>query len=248
MELLTTENLFALLSLTALEIVLGFDNIVIMSVLVSKLDKEKQAVARRTGIFLAMLMRILLLLSISWIMMLTNPLFSVLGKDFSGKSLILIFGGMFLIAKATFEIHDNMEEPEHAHEDAAKKKRSAKFWVVIGQIVLLDLVFSLDSVITAVGMAQAIEVMIFAILVSVALMMLFAKAIGDFIHTHPTFKILALSFLFLVGVMLVSEGLGEHVEKGYIYFSMCFSLMVEFINQRMRSKVTRTKKAKAATA
>ena len=248
MELLTTENLFALLSLTALEIVLGFDNIVIMSVLVSKLDKEKQAVARRTGIFLAMLMRILLLLSISWIMMLTNPLFSVLGKDFSGKSLILIFGGMFLIAKATFEIHDNMEEPEHAHEDAAKKKRSAKFWVVIGQIVLLDLVFSLDSVITAVGMAQAIEVMIFAILVSVALMMLFAKAIGDFIHTHPTFKILALSFLVLVGVMLVSEGLGQHVEKGYVYFAMCFSLMVEFINQRIRSKGTRTKKAKAATA
>ena len=248
MELLTTENLFALLSLTALEIVLGFDNIVIMSVLVSKLDKEKQAVARRTGIFLAMLMRILLLLSISWIMMLTNPLFSVLGKDFSGKSLILIFGGMFLIAKATFEIHDNMEEPEHAHEDAAKKKRSTKFWVVIGQIVLLDLVFSLDSVITAVGMAQAIEVMIFAILVSVALMMLFAKAIGDFIHTHPTFKILALSFLVLVGVMLVSEGLGQHVEKGYVYFAMCFSLMVEFINQRIRSKGTRTKKAKAATA
>lgn len=241
MELFTAENLFALLSLTGLEIVLGFDNIVIMSILVGKLPAERQDVARRTGIMLAMFMRIALLLSISWIMMLTKPLFEIAGHEFSGKSLVLLFGGLFLVAKATYEIHDNTEG-DHHDEDAAKKKRSAKFWVVISQIVVLDLVFSLDSVITAVGVAKALEVMIFAIVASVAMMLVFSKSIGNFIQRHPTFKILALSFLVLVGVMLVAEGLGQHIEKGYIYFAMSFSLIVECINLRMKANAGKARK------
>ena len=231
------EDIAALLALTSLEIVLGFDNIVILTVLVSKLPVEQRDVARKIGILLAMLTRILLLLSISWIMLLTEPLFTIFEKTFSGRDLVLLLGGMFLMGKATFEIHDATEK---GHDDEeGLPSRSKSFWVVITQIVLLDVVFSLDSVITAVGMASHLYVMITAIMVSVALMMMFAKKIGTFIEEHPTFKVLALSFLVLVGVMLVAEGFGKHIEKGYIYFAMTFSLAVEFFNLRMRTKGTR---------
>ncbi|MFN8390252.1 MAG: TerC family protein [Bdellovibrionota bacterium] len=242
MEVFTLQNLVALLSLTGLEIVLGFDNIVIMSVMVARLDRDKQDGARRLGILLAMCMRICLLLSISWLMLLTNPLFELFNHSVSGKDLVMLIGGLFLIGKATFEIHENTEGEEH---DEGKPRGAKRFWAVIVQIILLDLVFSLDSVITAVGVADHISVMIFAIIVSVVMMFFFAKGIGNFIHEHPTFKILALSFLVLVGVMLVAEGLGQHIEKGYIYFAMSFSLIVEFFNLRMRTKHLRAKRIKS---
>ena len=237
MEFFTLENMAALLSLTGLEIVLGFDNIVILTVLVGRLPKEQQPKARSLGIILAMVMRILLLLSINWIMMLTNPLFQLGEHPFSGKSLILLLGGLFLIGKATFEIHHSTEGG-HDEADIARR-RLTSFWSVILQIVLLDMVFSLDSVITAVGMASHLGVMIVAICTSVVLMFFFVKPVGKFIEAHPTFKILALSFLVLVGVMLVSESLGKHIEKGYIYFAMSFSLIVEFFNLRMKTKKER---------
>jgi predicted tellurium resistance membrane protein TerC len=231
MEVFTVENLFALLSLTGLEIVLGFDNIVMMSILVAKLETAKRERARGLGIFAAMFMRIALLFSISWLMMLTTPLFEIFGYPFSGRNLILLVGGLFLVGKATFEIHENTEGPR---DHGRSRKASQNFWVVISQIAFLDLIFSLDSVITAVGMANHLSIMVTAIVVSVGMMYFFSKSIGDFIERHPTFKILALSFLVLVGVMLVAEGLGQHIEKGYIYFAMSFSLMVEFCNLRMR--------------
>jgi predicted tellurium resistance membrane protein TerC len=234
MELFTFENLAALVALTSLEIVLGFDNIVILTVLVSKLKPEEQDKARTIGLSLAMLMRILLLFSISWVMLLTKPIFAVAGVEFSGKSLVLLIGGLFLIGKATVEIHDSTEG---GHEKEIKASRLKKFWPVITQILLLDLVFSIDSVITAVGMSNHLPVMVLAIVSSVGLMFFFAKPVGDFIEKHPTFKILALSFLVLVGVMLVAEGFGKHVEKGYIYFAITFSLAVEFINLRMKKNV-----------
>lgn len=238
-DLFTFANLLALLTLTGLEIVLGFDNVVMMSILVDKLEPSKQDTARRLGILLAMLLRILLLLCISWVMLLTEPLFSVSGKELSGKGLILLVGGLFLIAKATFEIHHNVED---AGNDSNKPRNGASnYWGVVGQILVLDLIFSLDSVITAVGMASHLIVMVIAVLSSVALMLLFAKKIGDFIKEHPTFKILALSFLVLVGVLLVVEGLGQHIDKGYIYFAMSFSLIVEFINLKIRSKAQKAK-------
>lgn len=238
-DLFTFGNLLALLTLTSLEIVLGFDNVVMISILVDKLEAAKQDSARRLGIILAMLMRIILLFCISWVMLLTEPLFGLFGKEFSGKSLILLAGGMFLIAKATFEIHHNVED---AGDNSQKPKGKLKsYWAVIGQILLLDLVFSIDSVITAVGMASHIIVMVIAVLASVALMLIFAKRIGDFIKAHPTFKILALSFLVLVGVLLVAEGLGQHIDKGYIYFAMSFSLIVEFLNLKIRSKAHKAK-------
>lgn len=235
MELFTFENLAALVALTSLEIVLGFDNIVILTVLVSKLKAEEQDRARTLGLSLAMLMRILLLFSISWVMLLTKPLFAVAGQEFSGKSLVLLLGGLFLIGKATFEIHDSTEGPHEAV--VSDKRQSKKFWAVILQILLLDIVFSIDSVITAVGMANHLPVMVLAIVTSVGLMFFFAKPVGNFIEAHPTFKILALSFLVLVGVMLVAEGFGKHIEKGYIYFAISFSLVVEFINLRMKRNV-----------
>ena len=238
MELFTLENLAGLLALTGLEIVLGFDNIVILTVLVSKLKAEEQDSARKLGLSLAMLMRILLLFSISWVMLLTKPLFSVFGQEFSGKSLVLLLGGLFLIGKATFEIHDSTEG---GHEKTVSdKKQSKSLWGVIAQILLLDIVFSIDSVITAVGMSNHLPVMVLAIVSSVSLMFFFAKPVGTFIEAHPTFKILALSFLVLVGVMLVAEGFGRHVEKGYIYFAISFSLIVEFINLRMKRNARAT--------
>ena len=232
-ELLTLENLIALLTLTMLEIVLGIDNIVFIVILTGKLDPAKQTKARRLGLFAAMLMRILLLLSIVWIMRLTQPLFQVLGHAFSGRDLILLAGGLFLIGKSTYEIHDNLETKSKPHTTG---RSAASFGSAIFQIMLIDIVFSLDSVITAVGMANHVAIMVMAIVVAVAIMFIFVNAVSDFIDRHPTFKMLALSFLLLVGVMLFAEGLGKHIAKGYIYFAMAFSLMVEVLNMRIRKR------------
>ncbi|MCE9626035.1 MAG: TerC family protein [Deltaproteobacteria bacterium] len=228
-ELFTVENLIALLTLTGLEIVLGIDNIVFIAILTGKLPPEKRGKGRKLGLFLAMGMRILLLLGISWVMGLTRPLFEVLGHSFSGRDLILLVGGLFLIAKATYEIHDKLEGAEHADAGTAAKS----FAATIVQIMFLDIIFSLDSVITAVGMAQHVPIMIAAVVIAVGVMILFAGAVSKFIEQHPTFKILALSFLLLIGVMLTVEGVGQHINKGYIYFAMAFSLFVEVLNIKL---------------
>ncbi len=231
-ELFTSENLIALLTLSSLEIVLGIDNIVFISILVGKLPRERQAQARQLGLFLAMGMRIALLLAISWVMGLTEPLFSiaVIDHPFSGRDLILLFGGLFLVAKATWEIHDKLEGSEHGQA----APRAASFGAILVQIVLLDIVFSLDSVITAVGMASEVAIMVTAVVIAVLVMMVFAGRIGAFIERHPTLKMLALSFLLLIGVVLIADGFGQHVSKGYIYFAMAFSLFVELLNLRLR--------------
>ena len=236
-ELFTSENLIALLTLSSLEIVLGIDNIVFISILVGKLPREQQGKARQIGLLLAMGMRIALLLAISWVIGLTAPLFTlpVLEQEISGRDLILLFGGLFLVAKATWEIHDKLEGAEHG---AGGVRPAASFGAILVQILLLDLVFSLDSVITAVGMARAIWVMVTAVVLAVGAMMVFAGAVSEFVERHPTVKMLALAFLILIGVMLVAEGCGQHVNKGYIYFAMAFSLAVEFLNMRLR-KVTK---------
>jgi predicted tellurium resistance membrane protein TerC len=232
-ELFTSENAIALATLASLEIVLGIYNIVFISILVAKLPKARQAAARRIGLLLAMGMRIALLLAISWVMGLTETLFAVLGHAFTGRDLILLVGGLFLVAKATYEIHDKLEG---GHHDASAP-RAAGFGSILVQIMLLDIVFSLDSVITAVGMAQHVEIMIAAVVIAVGVMMVFAGRIGTFIERHPTLKMLALSFLLLIGVVLIADGFGQHVSKGYIYFAMAFSLFVEVMNIRLR-KVT----------
>lgn len=232
--LLSIENLTALLTLTAMEIVLGIDNIVFIAILVSKLPKEVQKKARQIGILLALVFRILLLLSLSWIMGLTEPWITLFGHGFTGRDIILIAGGLFLVAKSTSEIHHKMNE---AQDDAALKKVAIKgFQAAVIQIMLVDIVFSLDSVITAVGMAQHIAVMIIAVVVSMLIMLWLADPISNFVDRNPTIKILALSFLILIGVMLLVEGMGGHVSKGYIYFAMAFSLAVEMINLRLRKK------------
>ena len=233
MELLTSENLLALLTLTALEIVLGIDNIIFLSILTAKLPPEQRGRGRRIGLAGAMLMRIGLLLALSWVMQLTSPLTTVLGHTISGRDLILLIGGLFLIGKSTWEIHDKLEGHEHA---AGGARPHVSFASIIVQIMLLDIVFSLDSVITAVGMAKHVEIMIAAVVVSVVVMMIFAGAVANFVERHPTIKMLALSFLILIGVMLVAEGFGQHVDKGYIYFAMAFSLLVEMLNIRLRKK------------
>lgn len=230
--LLTTDNLIALATLTGLEIVLGIDNIVFIVILTQKLPAEMQATARRVGLGGAMLMRILLLLAIGWVMGLTEPFFALLSYEFSGRDLILLFGGLFLVGKATYEIHDKLEGAEE-HETGVGK---ASFTSVIVQIMVIDMVFSLDSVITAVGMADEIIIMIIAVVISIGVMLAFAESISSFIEQHPTMKILALSFLILIGTMLMLEGFGKHIDKGYIYFAMAFSLAVEFINVRIRKK------------
>jgi predicted tellurium resistance membrane protein TerC len=231
-ELFTSENLIALLTLTSLEIVLGIDNIVFISILVGKLPRERQAAARRIGLLLAMGMRIALLLAISWVMGLTEPLFTIaaLGQEISGRDLILLLGGLFLVAKATWEIHDKLEGAEHGQA----APRAASFGAILIQIMLLDIVFSLDSVITAVGMARDVEIMVAAVVIAVGVMMAFAGTISAFIERHPTMKMLALSFLLLIGVVLIADGFGQHVSKGYIYFAMAFSLFVEILNLRLR--------------
>ena len=222
----------ALLTLTALELVLGIDNIVFISILVDKLPPEQQARARRIGLFMAMFMRIGLLLVLSWIIGLVKPLFTVLGQEISGRDLILIAGGLFLIYKSTVEIHQSLEGVE-GHASSAVR---ATFTAVILQIMVVDMVFSLDSIITAVGMVEQVEVMIAAVILSVGMMMLFAGAIGRFVSSHPTIKVLALSFLVVIGVVLLAEGFGQHVPKGYIYFAMAFSVIVEMLNIRMRKR------------
>jgi predicted tellurium resistance membrane protein TerC len=229
---LTTENLIALVTLTSLEIVLGIDNVVFIAILSQKLPAKQAARARRIGLLAAMLMRIALLFAISWVMGLTAPLFAVLGEEFSGRDLILLFGGLFLVGKATWEIHDKLEGAEHS----AGGTVPASMGSVIAQVMILDVVFSLDSVITAVGMARHIGVMVAAIVIAVGVMLVFADAISAFIEEHPTMKMLALSFLILIGVMLVLDGAGTHVDKGYIYFAMAFSLAVELVNMRVRAR------------
>ena len=226
------EGWIALLTLSVLEIVLGIDNIVFISILAGKLRPEERARARRVGLGLAMFIRIALLLSITWVMGLTSPLFAAAGQEISGRDLILIIGGLFLLGKSTHEIHDKLEgEDGHASGRAA-----ASFAGVIVQILLLDIVFSLDSVITAVGMAEDVAVMIIAVVLAVAVMMFSAGAISDFVDRHPTVKMLALSFLLLIGVSLIAEGFDQHIPKGYIYFAMGFSVFVEMINLRIRAR------------
>jgi predicted tellurium resistance membrane protein TerC len=220
----------ALATLTFLEIVLGVDNVIFISILAGKLPGERQARARRSGLLAAMGMRILLLLSIAWIIRLTAPLFSILGEEISGRDLILLVGGLFLLGKATLEIHERLEG-EEGHQSA---RVAPTFAAVIVQIMALDIVFSLDSVITAVGMAEDISVMVTAVVLSVAIMMFSAAAISTFVNRHPTVKVLALSFLLLIGVSLIGDALGMHIPKGYIYFAMGFSVFVEMINLRVR--------------
>jgi predicted tellurium resistance membrane protein TerC len=222
----------ALLTLTALEIVLGIDNIVFISILTNKLPKHQQERGRITGLGAAMVMRIILLFFASWIVGLTDPIFSVIGRDFSGKDLIMLAGGLFLIGKATMELHDRLEGEEH-HTEA---KAAASFGAVIGQILLLDAVFSIDSVITAVGMTNVLGVMIAAVVISIIVMIVSANSIAGFVERHPTVKVLALSFLILIGFTLVAEGFHVEIPKGYIYFAMAFSVMVEVINLQIRKK------------
>lgn len=234
---LTNEVLIALVTLTAMEIVLGIDNIIFIAILVGRLPVEQQPKIRNLGIGLALVIRILLLFSISWIMTLKEPLFAVFGQSFSGRDLILLGGGLFLIAKSTFEIHHKVEgDPEHALPEDAKSKKKVSAGTMLAQILVLDIVFSLDSVITAVGMVSQVSVMVVAMVISMVVMLLSAGKISAFVEKHPTVKILALSFLILIGVMLVAESMGQHVSKGYIYFAMAFSLLVESLNIRYRSK------------
>jgi len=225
------ESWIALVTLTLLEMVLGIDNIVFVSILAGKLPAARQARARTVGLALAMLTRILLLLSLTWIMRLTSPLFAVAGHPFSGRDLILLLGGVFLIWKSVHEIHQRLEGEVAAE---VRVREAISFGQVLVQIALLDVVFSLDSVITAVGMANQIQIMILAILISVAFMLVAAAYISAFVERHPTVKMLALSFLLLIGVNLVADGLGQHISKGYIYFAMGFSVMVEMLNLRHR--------------
>ena len=250
----STENLIALATLTGLEIVLGIDNIIFLSILTGKLPESDRPKARFIGLGLAMGARIGLLLSITWVMSLTNPLFSLFAHSVSGKDLILILGGLFLIGKSTHEIHSKLEHAEEEANGGTGKNKYSSFGSILIQIVLIDLVFSLDSVITAVGMVNPaagaaagslalstdgqakLAVMIIAVVLSIIVMILFAGRIGNFVEKHPTIKMLALSFLILIGCMLMAEGFGQHVNKGYIYFAMAFSLVVEVINMRLRKR------------
>lgn len=224
-----------LLTLTALEVVLGIDNVIFISILSGRLRAESQRKARLSGLALAMIMRVLLLLSLTWIMGLTKPLFSVAGFEVSGRGLILVGGGLFLLAKCTREIHHNIEGGDAQNAGTAR----VSFAAILVQIVLLDIVFSLDSVITAVGMVDEIGVMIAAVVIAIAAMMFFASRISEFIERHPTLKMLALSFLLLIAVNLIGEGLGFHIPKGYTYFAMAFSVGVEMLNIKVRQRKTR---------
>src|SRR3954470_10751034 len=229
--LFASENLVALLTLTLLEIVLGIDNVIFISILAGKLPEVERKKARLIGLSLALGARILLLLSISWVMQLQSDLFTALDHGISGKDLVLILGGLFLVGKATHEIHSKFDHDPHAPD--AKK---AGFATVVVQILLIDIVFSLDSVITAVGMVNEVAIMIAAVVVSIGIMMAFAGSIGAFVERHPSIKMLALSFLILIGVMLIAQGFDQKINKGYIYFAMAFSLAVELLNMRFRKK------------
>jgi len=235
--LTSPEAWIALVTLTALEIVLGIDNIIFISVLIGRLPAKQREVARRAGLGLAMIARLALLFSISWVMRLTDPWFTVLSQDISGRDLILIGGGLFLLVKATHEIHDSLEGSEENGEPAV----TPRLRMVLIQIGLLDIVFSLDSVVTAVGLVEYVSVMAIAIILSVLVMLVAAKAIGSFVDEHPTIKMLALSFLILVGVTLIAEGFDVHVPKGYVYFAMAFSVAVEMLNITMRKRSTALK-------
>ncbi len=242
--LIDPQTWIALATLTALELVLGIDNIIFISILVDKLPPARREAARRIGLAMAMFMRIGLLLVLAWIVGLVTPLFTVLDQDVSGRDLILILGGLFLIWKSTSEIHQSLEG-EEGHASSVVK---ATFAAVIVQIMLIDIVFSLDSIITAVGMVSRVEVMVAAVVLSVVLMMWFAGPIGRFVSDHPTIKMLALSFLVVIGVVLIAEGFGHHVPKGYVYFAMAFSVCVELLNIRMRRRARRPAHLHAAYA
>ena len=229
----------SLLTLTAMEIVLGIDNVIFISILVAKLPAERQKFARQLGLSLALVMRLGLLFALSWLMKLTEPLFTlpIANEPISGRDLILLLGGLFLIGKSAHEMHDKLEVKHDEKTDGLPLKgKSSAFAFTIVQILLLDIVFSFDSVITAVGMAQHVSIMVIAMVVAVVVMLIFAGAIGNFVERHPTMKILALSFLLLIGVMLVAEGMGQHISKGYVYFAMAFALGVELVNMRVRKK------------
>ena len=235
LEWLTDPQIWAaLITLTVLEIVLGIDNIIFISILVDKLPSEQQPSARTLGLALAMLTRIALLFSLTWVMQLTTPLFQIFYQEISGRDLILISGGLFLLGKSTLEIHDKLE----GEEGHASTRVRGTFLSIIIQITLLDIVFSLDSVITAIGMASHLAIMVTAVVIAVIFMMFFAAAIGTFVNCHPTVKILALSFLLLIGMALVGEGFDMHIPKGYIYFAMAFSVLVEFLNMKVRKSAT----------
>mgnify|MGYP001551383936 CR=1 FL=1 len=233
--LLNPEIWIALLTLTALEIVLGIDNIVFISILANKLPEDQRDNARRVGILAAMGMRVLLLLGISWVVTLTEPLFEIAGHEFSGRDLILIGGGLFLLGKATWEIHGRMEGDDHVRDTG----KVTSFWSVIAQIMVLDMIFSLDSVITAVGMVDEVWVMITAVIISVIVMLLASGYITRVIDRHPTLKMLALAFLLLIGFTLVADGMGQHIDKGYIYAAMGFALLVELLNIRRSTKMSK---------
>ncbi|GAA0820444.1 TerC family protein [Streptosporangium amethystogenes subsp. fukuiense] len=230
-------------TLVALEIVLGIDNIIFISILAGKLPPEQRDKARKLGLLAALLSRLLLLLALSWVVRLTAPLFEVLGQEISGRDLILLGGGLFLLGKSVIEIHDNVE----GKSGHGSTKVAASFGSVIAQIMLLDIIFSLDSVITAVGMVDQLGVMVAAVIVSVLVMLFASGPISRFVDKHPSIKMLALSFLVLIGVVLIAEGLGQHISKGYIYFAMAFSLVVELLNIRLRTKAARSEKSDEPT-
>jgi predicted tellurium resistance membrane protein TerC len=232
------ETWVSLLTLTALEIVLGIDNIIFITILAGKLPQAERKKATRLGLGGALLTRLALLAAISWVTKLTRPVFSVMDYGVSGRDLVLILGGLFLMAKATFEIYDKVEAA-HPIVDDRKTPRSAQLASVVGQIMLLDIVFSLDSVITAVGMVQHLEVMVTAVILAIIVMLIFAASIGNFVEKHPSIKILALAFLVMIGALLVAEGTGQHFNRGYVYFAMAFSLMIELINMRYRARQER---------
>ena len=235
-DMLQDPNVWAaFLTLTALELVLGIDNVIFISILVGKLPPEKRELARRVGLFGAMFMRIGLLMMLAWLVGLTEPIITIMNQSLSGRDLVLLLGGLFLLWKSVGEIHETME----GSHDSSGHPVIHKFSVVILQIMLIDIVFSLDSIITAIGMVEQISVMVAAVVVSVGLMMLFAKAIGEFVSAHPTIKMLALAFLVVIGVVLIAESLGHHVPKGYIYSAMAFSVAVEMLNLRMRKRSVR---------
>jgi predicted tellurium resistance membrane protein TerC len=241
--LLTADGLVSLVSLAVMEIVLGIDNIILVAILSQKVAVGSRKRVRRLGISLALVMRIGLLLTLSWIMSLTRPLFHVLGNGFSGRDLVLFVGGLFLVAKATLELHERLEQAGHEDEGPSPAAAAtAGFAVTLAQILVLDIVFSLDSVITAVGMARAVVIMIAAMMIAVGVMLVFAEAVSDFIARHPSMKVLALAFLLLIGVLLIADAFGRHIDRGYVYFAMAFALAVEIINMRARKKARARRK------
>ncbi len=238
----TPEAWFMLLTLTALAVVLGIDNIVFITIVAGKLPEHQRPMAQRLGLALAMISRLVLLASLSWVMKLSTPLFEVFSLTITGRDLILIIGGLFLIGKATFEIYDKVEAAHPATKVAAGQPGAAMASVLV-QIMILDIVFSLDSVITAIGMVDELAIMVIAVIVAIAVMLIFAVAVGNFVERHPSIKILALAFLVMIGTMLVAEGTGQHVNKGYIYFAMAFSLSIELINMRYRKRHSKLREA-----